>query len=319
VDRRTFVGVVAGTLFGTPLTTNAQPERARIPRIGMVRSGAPPDPSVEAFRQGLRDLGHVEGQTVAIEYRWTEGELGRAPQLAEELVRLGVDVIVTVHSSAVARRIPSTIPIVSATVAVDGRLVASLARPGGNLTGLTLVGPQLGAKRLELLKEALPRLARVAVLRDPTTSWSGEPMQAMAKALGLQLHIFEVRSLDDVGRAFADARHALVGAVIILESSFFAANRGRFVEAARKARLPTMYQSRDFVDVGGLMSYGPSIPDLYRRAASYVDKILKGARPAELPVEEPTKFELVINVKTAKALGLTIAPSLLLRADQLIQ
>jgi putative ABC transport system substrate-binding protein len=173
IDRRAALAVTLALAFlASPLSAMAQPERARIPRIGLILAGAPPSPSAEAFRQGLRDSGYVEGRTIAIEYRWTQEKLGRAPELAEELVRLGVDIIVTVHSSAVARRIPNTIPIVSPTVNVDGRLVASLARPGGNLTGLTLVNRELSAKRLELLKETLPKVSRVAVLRDPTTSWS---------------------------------------------------------------------------------------------------------------------------------------------------
>ena len=303
----------------SPLAAMAQPERERIPRIGLILAGAPPDPSAEAFRQGLRDIGYVEGRTIAIEYRWAHGKLGRAPELAEELIRLGVDIIVTVHSSAVARRIPKTIPIVSATVDVDGRLVASLARPGGNLTGLTLVNRELSAKRLDLLKETLPKVSRVAVLRDPTTSWSAEVMEAGARALGLDLQIFEVRSLDDVEKTVAGARPAQAGALNILESSFFSANQGRLVEAARKARLPAIYSHRAFVDAGGLMSYGPNIPDLWRRAATYVDKILKGAKPADLPIEQPTKFEFVINMKVAKTLGLTIPLSVLARADEVIE
>jgi putative ABC transport system substrate-binding protein len=297
----------------------AQPQRERIPRIGLIRPGAPPDPLAEAFRQGLLDIGYVEGRTIAIEYRWAQGKFGRVPELAEELVRLGVDIIVTAHTSAVARRIPKTIPIVGATVDVDGRLVASLARPGGNITGLTLVSRELSAKRLELLKETLPKVSRVAVLRDPTTSWSAEPMEAVARALGLDLHVFEARSLDDVEKAFANARQAQAGASNIIESSFFAANRGRLVEAVRKARLPAIYPDREFIHAGGLMSYGPNAADLYRRVATYVDKILKGARPADLPIEQPTKFEFVINLKTARALGLVIPSSVLARADEIIE
>jgi putative ABC transport system substrate-binding protein len=320
IDRRVALAVTLALAFlASPLAATAQPERERIPRIGLILSGAPPDPFAEAFRQGLRALGHVEGRTIAIEYRWAHGKFGRAPELAEEVVRLGVDIVVTFHSSAVARRIPNTVPIVSPTLNVDGRLVASLARPGGNLTGLTLVNRELSAKRLEVLKEILPTVSRVALFRDPTISWSAENTEAMARTLGLDLQIFEVRSLDDVEKAFVGARRGQAGALNVLDSSFFAANRGHLVEAARKARLPAIYQSRDFVHAGGLMSYGPNIPDLYRRAATYVDKILKGAKPADLPIEQPTKFEFAINLKAAAALGLTIPQSILLRADEIIQ
>ena len=320
IDRRVaLVVTLALALFASALVPEAQQQPGKVPRIGFIRPGSPPDPQVEAFRQGLRDIGYVEGRTIAIEYRWAQGKFGRMPELAEELVRLGVDIIVTSHTSAVAKRIPKTIPIVGATVYVDGRLVASLARPGGNITGLTLVNPEVSAKRLELLKETLPKVSRVAVLRDPTASWSAEPMGAVARALGLDLQVFEARRLDDVEKAFAGARQAQAGALNILDSSFFTANRGPLVEAARKARLPAIYQHREFVHAGGLMSYGPSIPDLYRRAATYVDKILKGASPADLPIEQPTKFEFVINRKTARALGLVIPSSVLARADEVIE
>jgi len=286
MDRRTFIACLALAILVAPLAGEAR-QAAKVARIGLIRPGSPPDPNAEAFVQGLRDLGYVEGRTIVIEYRWAHGKHGRVPDLAEELVRLGVDIIVTVHSSAVARRIPKTIPIVSPSLDVDGRLVASLARPGGNLTGLTLVNRELSAKRLDLLKQTLPKVSRVAVLRDPTTSWSAEATEAVARALGLELQIFEVRSLDDVEKALGGARQAQAGALNLLESSFFAANRGRVVEAVRKTRLPAIYSQREFVDAGGLMSYGPNIPDLFRRAPVYVDKILKGAKPADLPVEQP--------------------------------
>ena len=286
MDRRTFIACLALAILVAPLAGEAR-QAAKVARIGLIRPGSPPDPNAEAFVHGLRDLGYVEGRTIVIEYRWAHGKHGRVPDLAEELVRLGVDIIVTVHSSAVARRIPKTIPIVSPSLDVDGRLVASLARPGGNLTGLTLVNRELSAKRLDLLKQTLPKVSRVAVLRDPTTSWSAEATEAVARALGLELQIFEVRSLDDVEKALGGARQAQAGALNLLESSFFTANRGRLVEAVRKTRLPAIYSQREFVDAGGLMSYGPNIPDLFRRAPVYVDKILKGAKPADLPVEQP--------------------------------
>jgi putative ABC transport system substrate-binding protein len=313
----TLLASVGLAFLASPLAAMAQTEGEKIRRIGLIRPGAPPDPSVEAFRQGLRDLGYVEGRTIAIEYRWAQGQPGRAPQLAEELVRLGVDILVTIHTSAVARRVPKTIPIVSPSL--DERLVASLEQPGGNITGLTLMARELSAKRLELLKETLSRISSVAVLRDPTTSWSAEAIEGVARALGLDLKIFDVRNLDELEKALTAASQLQIGALNIVESSFFAANRGRLVEAVRKARLPAIYFDREFVRTGGLMSYGPYVPDLYRRAATYVDKILKGARPADLPIEQPVKFDFVVNLRTAQALMLTIPRSVVLRADEVIQ
>jgi putative ABC transport system substrate-binding protein len=304
-------------LLASPLSGEAQQEVPKVPRIGLIRPGSPPDPNAEAFVQGLRDLGEVEGRTIAIEYRWAQGEPERIPKFAEELVRLKVDVIVTANVSQAAKRVPRTIPLVSP--ALDEGLVASLARPGGNITGLAIMARELSAKRLELLKETLPKVSRVAILRDPRTSWSVEATEAVARARGVDLQILEVRNLDDLDKAFSGAQQAQAGAVNIVDSSFFAANRARFVDAARKARLPAIYQSRAFVEAGGLMSYGPDIPDLFRRAARYVDMILKGAKPADLPIERPSKFEFVINMKTAKALGLTFPPSVLVRASEIIE
>lgn len=316
----TLVVALALALLASPLDVEAQQEPGKVARIGLIRSGSPPDPFVEAFLQGLRDLGYVEGRTIAIEYRWAEGRRERIPEFAEELVRLKVDVIVTPDVQLI-KRVTATIPVVSPTMTdpVGAGLVASLTRPGGNITGLSLMSRELSAKRLELLKETVPKVSRVAVLRDPRTTVSVEPMDAAARTLGLALQILEVRSVDDFEKAFAAAKQAQAGAVNILESVFFAANRVHIVDAARKTRLPAIYQSRAFVDAGGLMSYGPHFPDLFRRAASYVDKILKGAKPADLPIEQPMKFEFIINMKTAKTLRLTIPPSVLARADEVIE
>ena len=323
--RRNTPGLIVAltlSLLAAPLAATAQ-QPAKVPRIGLIRPGSPPDPNAEAFLQGLRDLGYVEGRTIAIEYRWAQGSPERIPDLTAELVRLKVDVIVTSGQFALAaKQATSTIPIVMSVSAdpVGSGLVASLARPGGNITGLTVMSPELSEKRMELLKEALPKLSRVAVLRDP-----GQPpttlrrTEAAARALGLRLQTLEVRDINDLEPALAAAKKGRAGALNILDSSFFAAHRARIVEAVARTRLPAMYYQREFVDLGGLMSYAPHFPDLFRRAATYVDKILKGAKPADLPVEQPTRFELIVNLKTAKALGLTIPPSILIRADQVIQ
>ena len=317
-----FLVILALGLLVAPLAAEAQ-QPAKVPRIGLIRLGSPPDPPAEAFLQGLRDLGYVEGRTIAIEYRWAQGNPDRIPDLTAELVRLKVDVIVTVGQFALAaKQATSTIPIVFAVHAnpVGAGLVASLARPGGNITGLSLMSPELSEKRLELLKEALPKLSRVAVLRDPRTPPTDlQFTEAAARALGLRLQVLEVRDIKDLEPALAAAKKGRAGAVNTLSSPFFSAHRARIVETVAKARLPAMYYQREFVDLGGLMSYAPNFPDLFRRAAAYVDKILKGAKPADLPVEQPTRFEMVVNLKTAKALGLTIPPSILIRADQVIQ
>jgi len=318
INRRVALVVpLALALLASPLAAEAQPEAGKVARIGLIRPGSPPDPSAEAFLQGLRDLGYVEGRTIAIEYRWAHGKPERIPEFAEELVRLKVNVIVTANVSQVVKRVTTTIPLVSPNLSEE--LVASLARPGGNITGLSLASRELSAKRLQLLKETLPKVSRVAVLRDPRTAFEVGDLEAVARALGLDLQVLEVRSLDDLEKAFARAKQAQAGAVNILDSGFFTANRVRIVEAARKTRLPAIYQDRAFVHAGGLMSYGPNVADLFRRLATYVDKILKGAKPADLPVEQPTKFEFVINMKTAKTLGLTVPPWVLARADEVIE
>jgi len=305
-----------------PLVVAAQ-QAKKIPRIGILAPGTPPRPSVEAFRQGLRDLGYVEGQTIALEYRWDEGKPGRWPALVAELVALKVDVIVagTDGATEAAQHATGTIPIVMASHPnpVEQGAVTSLAQSGGNITGLTLMTPEMNQKRLELLKEAVPRLARVAVLSSSTLTWERDSFETTARVLGVQLRFLEVRSPDDLDGAFAAASREEVQAVITEQHPFFHTYRARVAALALQHRLPTMSGEIGFAEAGGLMTYGPNIAELWRRAAYYVDRILQGRKPADLPVEQPMKFELIINLKTAKALGMTMPPSLLLLADEVIQ
>jgi len=303
-----------------------------VPRVGIIaESGPPPAPNLglAAFRQGLRELGYVEGQNVLLEIRWTEGVSGRQAALASELVRVPVDVIVvgTTGAALVAKRATSTIPIVSVSAGalVESGAVASLARPGGNVTGLTSAQTELSAKRLQLLKEAVPNISRVAVLISPyrTAPSLGDHFlkatEAAAQVVGVHLQPLRIEEPADLEGAFQAARQGQAGAMIILPNPFFNVHAARVAELALKYRLPTISAELEIVEAGGFMRYAPDIPDLCRRAATYVDKILKGAKPADLPVEQPTKFDLVINLKTAKALGLTIPPSVLLRADRVIE
>jgi ABC-type uncharacterized transport system substrate-binding protein len=329
MDRRTLIcGLALGTL-PMRLAAWAQPP-AQAPRIGLLSSFRPSDSARwhEAFRQGLRDLGWVEGKNISIEYRIAEGRIERLSDLATDLVRLKVDVILasTTPESLAAKRATRTIPIVMASVGdpIATGLVESLARPGGNITGLSQMGPDLVGKRLELLKEMVPKLSRAAVLWDPnptdassTLTW--KDLQFPARALGVQLHSLEVRSPNDFGKAFEDATRARAGALIVAPAVVNAANLQRIADLAVKHRLPSIYHRREFAEAGGLLGSGVDRSDMFRRAATYVDKILKGAKPADLPIEQPTKFELVINMKTAKALGLTIPQTLLLRADKVIE
>jgi putative ABC transport system substrate-binding protein len=284
----------------------------------------------EAFRQGLRDLGYVEGRNVVIEYRDAEGKVERHPALAAELVALKVDVIVVAGSTLTAqtaKQATSTLPIVFIAVGdpVGSGLVTSLARPGGNVTGLSNIGPELVGKCLELLKQAVPGVDRVAVLWVPgalgerTDKDMLKGAEVAERALGVQLQFVDARGLENFDRAFSDMTSARAGGLTVLPSARLLREHRRLVDLAAKNRLPAVYTSREFVDAGGLMSYGADQPELFRRAATYVDKILKGAKPGDLPVEQPTKFELVINLKTAKALGLTIPQSVLARADEVIQ
>jgi putative ABC transport system substrate-binding protein len=310
-----------------PLPSDAQ-SPAKVHKIGLLLPGrSEPSPTLEAFRQGLRDLGYVEGQTVALEYRWADGKLERLPDLAAELVRLKVDVILTVTTPAIqaARQATSTIPIVMASAGdpVVTGLVASLARPGGNVTGLSLLGPDLSGKRLELLKETLPKLSRVAVLWNSASTamqFSFREAQAAARSLGIAFQSLEVKgNPEEFERVFSAVLRDRPDGLLVTLDPLTSLHRKRIAELAAQHRLPAIYELRLFVDAGGLMAYGPSSTDLWRRAAAYVDKILKGAKPADLPVEQPMRFELVVNLKAAKALGLTIPQSVLFRADQVIQ
>ena len=291
----------------------------KVYRIGYLAAG---EPSVnQGFKQGLRELNYIEGKNIVIEPRFAEGKLDRLPDLAAELVRLKVDVIVTPGGSSTraAKGATSTIPIVMGAAGdpvADG-LVTSLARPGGNITGLTNIAPDLVGKRLELLKEAMPKAVRVAVLLvHPINTQSFE---LVAAALGLKLQPVEARDSNEIDSAFEAAARGRAGALLVLRNPITTAHRKKVVDLAAKHRLPAMYEERAWVDIGGLMSYGPSFDDLYRRAATFVDKILKGAKPADLPVEQPTKFELIINLKAAKQIGVTIPPNVLARADKVIK
>lgn len=323
------VAIMVLALLAAPLGVEAQ-QAGKMPRIGMLLPGAAPpgQPStlLDAFRGGLRDLGYVEGQNVVIEYRWSEGRDERFSDLAADLVRLNVAVIVTAGYPAVraAKAATSTIPIVMAFAPdpVGIGVVASLARPGANVTGLSLLDEDLDGKRIELLKEAVPGRTRVAILwsaNDPGMTLAYNRVEVAAHALGLFLQSLAVREPGDFPGAFQAAGAGRAEALIVTAQPFNVRHRAQILDLAAKHRLPAMYTLRAFVDAGGLMAYGPSLSDLFRRAATYVDKILKGARPADLPVEQPTKFEFVINMKTARALGLTIPPSLLLRADHMIE
>jgi len=332
MERRTFMTLISGGLFAAPFAAGAQPA-GKIPRIGYLEIASAEAPvaqaMLDAFRQGLRERAYVEGQTFVIEYRAAAGRLERLPDLVGELARLKVSVIVASATPAAlaAKQATTTIPIVSAVMAdpVGDGLVASLARPGGNITGLTFLAPALVAKRLQLLKEAVPGVSHVAALLHPSV-YGEHTMRDMlkeaevaAQTLGVQLQVLEARSPNDFDRAFSAMVTKSASALVVFPSPMFYGAHGGLVELAAKHRLPAIYAFKEAVAAGGLMSYGTSIPDLSRRAAAYVDKILKGAKPGDLPVEQPTKFELVINLKTAKALGLTIPPLLLQRADEIIQ
>ena len=308
-------------LLAAPFAAEAQPA-VKVPRIGFLANVR--SPGTEAFQKGLRELGYVEGQNIIVEWRLAEGRFERLPEFAAELVRLKVDVIYAPADPyvEVARKATTTIPIVFAVVAdpVGRGFVQSLARPGGNITGLTNVSRELAGKRLELLKETVAGVSRIGVLTNPATSALTWPeTEAAARALGVQLLVQEAREVGDLEGAFAAMKRGGVAAVIKLPDAMFYAQRRRIADLALKHRLPVMSAFRDFVEAGGLMAYGADIGDLIRRSATYVDKILKGAKPADLPVEQPTKFELVINTKTAKAIGLTVPLSLLFRADHVIE
>jgi putative ABC transport system substrate-binding protein len=302
----------------------------KIPLIGFLSARDPATESTRAaaIRLALRDLGYIEGQNIAIEYRYAEGKLDRLPELAAEVVRLKVDIIVAGGDPGIraAKNATKAIPIVTmggGTDPIEAGFVESLARPGGNVTGITNLGRELGGKRLELLKEAVPKVARVAVLYDPSNTSSvrevKEDLPVAARALRLTIQPWEVRAADDFDRVFAALNKERPDGLYVSPGPVINVNQKRTVAFALKSRLPAMYSNRDAVDAGGLMYYGADLAESYRRVAYYVDKILKGAKPADLPVEQPTKFELVINLKTAKQIGLTIPPSVLARANRLIK
>ncbi len=322
IGRRAFLVVTGGVLV-VPLAV-AQPA-GKVYRIGVLTAQTPEGSHADAFRRGLRELGYVEGQNIATEWRSAHSS-EQFPDLAAELVRLRVDVIVASNNPAIqaAQRATKTIPIVMVFAAdpVSLGFVASLARPGGNITGLTSQANELQGKRLQLLKETVTNLSRVAVLWDPTEpgrrAQVGE-VEAAARAAGVRLRLLEARSPSELDSAFVAMIKEGTRAVLVQASSMLLAQRARIAEAAVKSGLPAMFLAREWVEAGGLMSYSANITDLYRRAAYFVVKILKGAKPSDLPVEQPTKFELVINLKTAKALGLTIPQSVLFRADEVIQ
>ena len=300
----------------------------KVPRIGVlsqVSSSAIPA-RIEAFRQGLRELGYVEGKNIVIEWRFAEGKADRLPGLAAELIRLKVEVIVTTGPSSThpAKEATATIPIVMAldNDPVGSGFVANLARPGGNITGLATLNPELSGKQLELLKEIAPRLSRVAVVGtrgNPGNAQMLRETELAAGALAVQLQYLDVRGPNDIETVFRAASKGHADAILILGNPVLLSQRAQLADLATKNRLPVMYPQSDYMDAGGLMFYGPSITELFRRAATYVDKILKGAKPADLPVQQPTKFELIINLKTAKQIGLTIPPAVLARADKVIK
>jgi putative ABC transport system substrate-binding protein len=326
MDRRAFLGTLATGLLAAPLAAEAQPA-GTVVRIGFV-SPISPGPTIDAFRQGLREVGYVEGKNVIVETRFAEGRPERLPLLIGELIRLKVDVLVvgSTGGALAAKKATTTVPIVFTGLIdpVAAGIVASLARPGGNITGVTfgIGGSGFAGKWLELLKEAVPSASHVAVLSNsasPLTALLVEEIRGASRTLNVKLDVLDARNATDLDRAFAAIRASGAQAIIVVNDPFFVASRAKLVAFAASKRLPTMYFIKLFADAGGLMTYGGSLEDSYRRAATYVDKILKGAKPADLPVEQPTKFELVINLRTAKALGLTIPQTLLRRADEVIQ
>jgi putative tryptophan/tyrosine transport system substrate-binding protein len=320
------LSVIAFVLVVTGAVATAQQPK-KVPRVGFLWDSPAVFPdAIEAFRQGLRDLGYVEGRTIAIEYRWAEGKPERMREFAEELVRLKVDIIMAPSSiyTGAAKRATATIPIIFMSHAdpIGSGHVASLARPGGNITGLSIMMTETNVKSLELLKEAVPGLSRVGVIFDPATPSHGPGLKAIeveGPALGLRVQAVAVRSATEFDSAFSAISRERAGAVLVLSTPLFIAGARPLAELALKHKLPSMFGPRHHVEAGGLMSYSPDRVDNWRRAATFVDKILKGTKPADLPVQQPTKFELVINLKTAKQIGLTIPPNVLARADKVIK
>ena len=329
MDRRTLLCGLTVGMLAAPLAVEAQ-QAGKLYRIGLLGGSPPNSPggrrAWEGFFQGLGELGYVEGQNILVEGRWYGERTDRLPALAGELVKLNVDVIVAAAAPApeAARRATSTIPIVMAnhTDPVGSGLVASLGRPGRNVTGMSTLSPELMGKRLQLFKEAIPGISRVAVLSNPTISSQALELKEAKVAAGLlkmQLQLLEARAPGDFAGAFSAMTKERADGVIVITSSMFYAERTRIAKLAAESRVPTIYGVKEFAEAGGFMTYGIDVHESFRRAAGYVDKILKGAKPADLPVEQPTKFELVINMKTAKALGLTLPQSLLVRADEILQ
>jgi putative ABC transport system substrate-binding protein len=325
MDRRTFLSALG--LLASPLAAEAQ-QGGKVYRVAFLgnSTAALEANLVGPFREGLRDLGYVEGRNILIEYRWAEGKYERFPALIAELAALKVDVIVTAGTPAAlaVKKTTPSIPLVMVAVGdpVGTGLIADLGRPGGNVTGLSSIAPELEGKRLELLREVVPKLSYIAVLWNPDNPFhagSLKEARAAAQALGIKVQLLEVRVSEEFPAVFAAILRERPGALLILADRLFLHNRARIVDFEAKHRLPGVYAYRELVEAGGLMSFGPSYAGMHRRAAYYVDKILKGAKPADLPVEQPTKFELMINLKTAKALGLKIPQSLLARADEVIQ
>jgi putative tryptophan/tyrosine transport system substrate-binding protein len=322
VRRREFIALVGGAAAAWPLAALAQ--QPAMPMIGFLRLGQPPKSWVDAFQQGLRELGYVDGKNIVVEFRFTDGSVDQLPQVVDELMRLKVNVILasTGPAAQAAKKATTSLPIVFVGVIfpVEMGLVPSLGRPGGNITGLANNPVDFAGKRLELLRELVPKLRRVAVLWDrtnPTNSLQLEGAEVAARTLGMQLEPVPVRGPNDFDSGFK-GMHGADG-LLVLDSPVFISHRARLAGLAATSGLPTIYGFREMAEAGGLMSYGAHYPDMYRRAATYVDKILKGANAADLPVELPTKFELVINLKTAKALGITVPPALLNRADEVIE
>ena len=319
-----FAIIVTVFLLATPLAAGAQPA-GKVPRVGVLANGsAATSPPVDAFRRGLRDFGYVEGQNIALEIRWAEGRFERLPEMAAELVRWKPDVLVTAgpYGLEAARRATTTIPIVMIACDPAETMVERIARPSGHITGVTCMSSDLTPKRLQLLKETVPSIHRAAVLYnpfDPNKAEEVRQMQGPARTLGITLHSVEAREAEALEGAVADAVRAGADALVVLPDPLTLLERRRIADLAAKHRLPAMYGFKEFVEAGGLMSYGTMQTDLYRRAAAHVNKVLRGAKPADVPVEQATRFELVINLKTAKALGVTLPQSVLLRADQLIE
>ena len=325
MDRRAFLASAAAAIIAGPGIAQAQ-LAGKVYKVGCLFLRDGPSAVDEEFRQALRELGYVEGRNLTIEYRWAAGKEEQLPEMAAELVGLKVDIIVGAANPPIlaAKRATNTIPIVMAVVSdpVDTGLVNSLAHPGGNVTGLTLMTAELSGKRLQLMREFVPQATRVGVLtriRAAPAPFFLERMRSVAQQLGIELLVQNVNEADDLPSAFVAMQRERTQALIVPISPFVSNNMMRIVELSAKHRLPTMYEARGFVEAGGLASYGPNIPEMYRRAALYVDKILRGARPADLPIEQPTKYELVVNMKTAKALGLSVPQSVLVRADEVIQ